>query len=70
MNTNAFKGLKQKRHDIGLTQHDLAKLSGIQCWRIAFAETGRIHLTAVEVQTIQKILEKRASEVLSNIAGA
>lgn len=63
-----MKKLKQMRRDLGLTQHDLSHLTGIQRWRIVFAETGRIHLTAVEVQTIQKIFEKRASEVLSNIA--
>jgi len=40
--------LKKIRRANGLSQHALARKSGVPRWRIAFAETGRLTLTDEE----------------------
>jgi DNA-binding XRE family transcriptional regulator len=65
-----MKRLGKLRRDVGLTQHDLAHLSGIARWRITFAETSRIRLNPAELQIIKNVLAKRAQEALAHIAAA
>jgi len=43
-----MKKLKELRRANGLSQHALARKSGVPRWRIAFAETGRLTLTDKE----------------------
>lgn len=55
--------LKKYRRMVGLTQHDVAKLAGIAMGRLVYAETGRVRLTAGEIQRIRDVITRRAAEI-------
>ena len=65
-----MKTLKKNRRMVGLSQHELAKRTGIRVGRIAFAETGRRTLTATEIEKIQAAIARRAAEVVAAVANA
>jgi hypothetical protein len=44
MSNGSYGGLGKKRRMVGLTQHELARLTGIPVSRIVFVETGRLDL--------------------------
>jgi predicted transcriptional regulator len=60
--------LKQKRRMVGLSQHELARLTAIPFSRICWAETGRRKLTSAEVQRIKEALARRAEEIAEVVA--
>lgn len=55
--------LARKRRAVGLTQHDVARLTGISPNRIAFAETDRLILLPSELDSIRAVLKERARTV-------
>lgn len=61
------RSLAKRRRMTGLTQHDLARLTGIPVSRIAFAETGRLDLEPQEVDKIRTSLRKRAKTVMDSL---
>ena len=54
------KTLKRLHRCVGWDQHDLSDNTGIPCWRIAFAETGRTTLTTDECKRIVAAILKQA----------
>jgi transcriptional regulator with XRE-family HTH domain len=65
-----MKKLRELRRSTGLTQHELARLTGMSVGRIAFAETKRLTLTASEIEKIRLTLAQRAQEVAATLAAA
>lgn len=67
-----MKNLKRLRRDAGLTQHTLAKATGIHRWRIAHSELGMAELTAAEIASIRKVLmevsRKKSARVLAELS--
>lgn len=55
--------LKKRRRAMGYTQHRIATLAKIPLGRITYAESGRISLTADELQRIERVLAARAKEI-------
>jgi predicted transcriptional regulator len=55
--------LKKHRRMVGLTQHDVARLTGIPFGRLVYAETGRIRLTCEEIERIRGVITSRAAEI-------
>ena len=62
------RGLAKKRRMVGMTQHNLARQTGISIGRIVFAETGRVALTPEEVERVQNVLRQRARKALEVVA--
>jgi predicted transcriptional regulator len=48
--------LKRLRRDAGITQHALARATGVHRWRISHAELGWLKLTTQEVELIRNTL--------------
>jgi predicted transcriptional regulator len=61
---------RKQRRLLAWTQHDLARAARISRSRIAFAETGRIRLTDVEIERIKRALARRAEDVAAAISAA
>jgi predicted transcriptional regulator len=55
--------LARHRRATGLTQHQLSRGADVPRWKITFAETGRIKLTADELQRIEQVLAARVKEI-------
>ena len=49
--------LKQRRKELGLTQKELAKLSGVGEWTIARIETGKANPTVDILERLCKVLK-------------
>jgi len=62
------RGLGRRRRMVGLTQHDVAKATGISVSRIVFAETGRIDLEPAEVEKVHNVLRQRARRAMDAVA--
>jgi predicted transcriptional regulator len=65
----SYRGLGKKRRMVGLTQHDLARLTGIPVSRIVFVETGRLDLEPDELISIRRVLKQRARQVAKDVGG-
>ncbi len=65
-----MKQIARLRRCTGITQHKLAAESGVPRWRICFHETNRLRLSDEELQRIKAVLQRRAREVVANIAAA
>jgi predicted transcriptional regulator len=65
-----MKQIARLRRCTGISQHALAAESGVPRWKICFHETNRIQLSDEELQRIKTVLERRAREVVANIAAA
>lgn len=67
-----MKKLKQLWRDAGLSQHALAKATGLHRWRISHAELGMAELTPEEIATIRRVLlsacQKKSARVLGELA--
>jgi predicted transcriptional regulator len=68
MSHGQYRGLGHKRKMVGLTQHQLAELSGVSVSRIAFVETGRLDLEEDELVRIRRVLKARAKKVMQACA--
>lgn len=62
------RGLGRKRKMCGITQHQLARDTGIPVGRIVFAETGRADLEPNEIEKVQDVLRKRARRAMDAVA--
>jgi predicted transcriptional regulator len=65
-----MKQIARLRRCTGISQHELARASGVPRWRICFFETNRIDLRDEELKRIKEVLERRARDVVANIAAA
>jgi predicted transcriptional regulator len=65
-----MRDIKKLRRNLGLTQHELSRMTRVPRWRICFFETDRINLTEAELDRIKLVLERRAREVVESIAAA
>lgn len=64
------KHLKTLRRDAGLSQHALARRTGIRRWKIAYAETGARKLLPAEIEAIRKVLVDSAQKKSARVLGA
>ena len=60
--------LKHKRQEVGLTQFELAKLSGVMYSRLAYSESGRTKLTPDEIRKLKTTLAEYATRKISTLA--
>lgn len=65
--TNLNRGMARRRRSLGITQHQLAKDSGVSVGRISYAETGRLELTPDELDSIQAVIKKRGQEIVEEV---
>jgi predicted transcriptional regulator len=67
--SNGFhRGIALRRRMRGLTQHDLARLTGIPVSKIVWIETGRADAEPGEVEKIPHVLRARAKKVMEPCA--
>jgi transcriptional regulator with XRE-family HTH domain len=59
--------IRTKRKSLGLTQHELAKKSGVTFARLSYGETGRIQLTPDEIERIEEVFRARAQRVFDAV---
>lgn len=62
--------LARKRRAVGLTQHQIADLTGIAAMRICFIETDRCVATPDELDRIRHALKTRLREVNKEVGAA
>jgi predicted transcriptional regulator len=60
--------LKKQRKFVGMTQHQLASASGVDRWKITFAETDRIKLKVQELEAIKSVIQRRAKVIAAQLA--
>jgi|HubBroStandDraft_2_1064218.scaffolds.fasta_scaffold658785_1 predicted transcriptional regulator len=65
-----MKKLRKQRRMVGLSQFELARLTGLAPGRIVFAETGRVTLKPEEIEKIKAALAHRVAEVNAALAAA
>ncbi len=65
---NRNRNLAKRRHLCGLTQHQLAEVSGVPLSRISYAESGRVTLELEELDRIASALKRRAAKAMDAIA--
>jgi transcriptional regulator with XRE-family HTH domain len=67
-NGNLVRGLARRRRACGLTQHDVARLTGIGLNKLVYIETGRAVPSDDELDRICAVLRKRARQVLELVS--
>ena len=65
-----MRDIKKLRRNLGLTQHELSRMTRVPRWRICFFETDRINLTEAELDRIKLVLDRRLRTIIANIAAA
>lgn len=65
---NSNRNLAKRRRMVGLTQHNLAKESGVPVARITYAETGRLTLDDSELDKLDAVLRKRAAKAMDAVS--
>jgi len=63
-----MRKLARQRRMMGLSQHELARLTAIPFSRICWAESGRRKLTYEEVQRIKSVLAQRVEQIAGAVA--
>lgn len=51
-----------KRKKMGLNQYEIARLAGLQPWKITFAESDRRPLTPDELKAVRRVLTPRKAK--------
>jgi DNA-binding XRE family transcriptional regulator len=64
------RSLAERRRMCGLTQHQMARETGIPIGRIVFAETGRTELTPAELTRIKSVLKQRVQLIAVAVGGS
>jgi transcriptional regulator with XRE-family HTH domain len=64
---NECKHIAKRRRALGMTQHTLAAASGVLFSRLKYAETGRLILSADEIEKLRAALGRRARRLMDAV---
>jgi DNA-binding XRE family transcriptional regulator len=69
-NKSENRNIASLRRRTGMTQHELARQTGIAVNRIVFFETERIVLEPQEIDKVRSVLRKRARQTAADAVSA